>query len=64
MLVTMFVDFRWSLKFSLRIGVLEEQDGAVAVVSWLLTSCLSFQLLQYIATPLQRTGYFVPHGVV
>ena len=31
MLVVMFVDLRWSVKFSLRTGVLEEQDGGVWV---------------------------------
>ena len=28
-LCEMFVDFRWSVKFSLRMGILEEPDGLV-----------------------------------
>ena len=33
--MAMFMDFWWSVKFSLRMGVLEEQDVVVLGVSWL-----------------------------
>ena len=33
MLVAMFVDIWWSVKFPLRMGVLEEQDDVVVGVS-------------------------------
>ena len=32
-LVGLFVDFRWSVNISLRMGILEAQDGTVVVVS-------------------------------
>ena len=35
-LVALFVDFQWSVKFSLIMGVLDEQDGAVVGAPWLL----------------------------
>ena len=40
-LVAMFVDFQWSVKFSLRVGVLEKQDGVVLGVFWPLPSSLA-----------------------
>ena len=39
-LVATFVDFRWSVKLSVRMGVLEEQNGVVFGVSCLLPSSL------------------------
>ena len=50
------VGFRWSVKFSLRTGVLEEQDGVVFGVSWPLPSShWSTSLPALGATPLQQT---------
>ena len=40
-LVALFVDFRWSVKISLRMGDPEEQDGAVVGVSSPLPSGLA-----------------------
>ena len=43
------VGFRWSVNFSWRVGVLEEQDGVVLGVYWPLPSDLdSFQSLEYV----------------
>ena len=56
MLVAMFVDFggfRWLIKFSLRMGILEEQDGVALGVSWPLPSV--HQMLALAATPMQNT---------
>ena len=33
-LVAMFVDFQWSVKFSLRVSILEEQDSVILGVLW------------------------------
>ena len=38
LLLALFVDFRWSVKISWIMGVLEEEDGAVVGVSWPLPS--------------------------
>ena len=35
------VGFQWSVKFSLRVGIPEEQDGTVVDVSWPLPSGLA-----------------------
>ena len=70
------VGFHWSVKVSLRIGVLEEQDGVVLGVSWPLpadlasyhwsTSNKHFRLqLPHPCSRHDRTGmagYLVPHG--
>ena len=40
-LVAMFVDFLQAVKFSLRIGILEEQDGVLLGVFWPLPSGLA-----------------------
>ena len=37
-LVALFVDFRWLVKISWRMGVLEEQDGVAVGVFWPLPS--------------------------
>ena len=35
------VDFQWSVKFTLRIGILEEQGGVILGMSWPLPSGLA-----------------------
>ena len=63
MLVARFVDFRWSVKFSLRIGILEQQDGVVwgpSLLAYIASnhwnSYMKLALLAIAATLLQRNG--------
>ena len=39
-LLARFISVQWSVKISLKMGVLEEKDGAVVSVSWPLPSGL------------------------
>ena len=51
-LLALFVDFQWLVKFSWRMDLLEEQHGVVVGVLWPLAHPLKCTLP---ATPLQRT---------
>ena len=54
----LMVGFWWSVKFSWRMGILEQEDGTVVGVYWPLPSGLAsdpLTLLALAATPLQQT---------
>ena len=53
------VSFRWSVKMSWRMGILEEQDGAAVGLFWFRPAsgplCTKYTLPALAATPLQQT---------
>ena len=46
-LLGLFVDFRWSVNISWRMGLFEEQDGAVVGVFWPLPSSPASEYIKY-----------------